>query len=242
MLAFSTLRLSASPLLVSAASSLTDVLIGLAGQAEAFIGTPLQFNFGGSGTLRRQIEEGAPVDVFVSAASEDMDRLEAIGRILPASRRDILSNALVLVGGPDAREPSGPGDLARLIASAKILSIGNPDSVPAGRYATQALGHLGLLQAMNGRLALAGSVREVLQHVRTGSAPLGVVFLTDALSAGASVKVLHRFPPSALDMPIAYPAAAVAGSAHPREAALYLDFLRSPVARDSFARAGFLVP
>lgn len=237
-------QVGAAPLLVSAAASLTDVLVSLKTAGEAATGMPLQFNFGGSGTLRRQIEEGAPADIFFSAAVEDMDKLDTKGLTLKGSRIEMLSNSIALVGDASAPAPPTMDDLKRILAGAKILAIGNPDSVPAGRYAMQALTSLGLKPLVDGRLAYGGSVREVLQYVYSGSAPLGIVFLTDAYSPGTAgkIKVLYRFPDSSLSVPVLYPAAIVAGSANEKAARAYLRFLQSPLAAEAFRKAGFTIP
>jgi molybdate transport system substrate-binding protein len=234
----------ASPLLVSAAASLTDVLSALRPEAEKAIGLPIQFNFGGSGSLRKQIEEGAPVDVFFPAAAEDMDRLESGKYLAAGTRADLLSNSLVLVGDPAVPPVRSTEELARLLASAKVLAVGNPDSVPAGRYATQALKALGLRSAVEGRLALGGSVREVLQFVQSGSAPLGIVFLTDAMSVrtGNPIAVLYRFTASSLASPVVYPVAVLAASRNLKAAVAFIAFLTTPAARQAFEREGFTFP
>jgi molybdate transport system substrate-binding protein len=237
-------------LIVSAAASLTEVLTALKPAAETFIGARVLFNFGGSGALRRQVEEGAPVDVFFSAAAEDMDRLEAQGLIVASSRRDILSNAMVLIG--DAGTPlNDAGQLRSLFADAEFLAVGNPDSVPAGRYAVQALMTYGLYSVVEKKLVLGGTVREVLQFVESGSAPLGIVFVTDALSvkqmprgtvaAGSPVRQLYLFPDSALKTPIRYPAAVVGASKNRETAEKLIRFYRSAAARETFRKAGFTV-
>lgn len=226
--------------IVSAAASLTDVLTALKPAAEASIGARILFNFGGSGALRRQIEEGAPVDVFFSAAAGDMDKVEAEGLVDSASRRDILSNAMVLIG--DAGTPlDDVAQLRTLLSRAEFLAIGNPDSVPAGRYAVQALGTYGLYSIVEKKLVLGGTVREVLQFVESGSAPLGIVFVTDAraVRAGSPVRQLYVFPDSALKTPIRYPVAVVSASQR-RDAAMRLvGFFQGPAAREAFEKAGF---
>ncbi|HVO38340.1 MAG TPA: molybdate ABC transporter substrate-binding protein [Spirochaetia bacterium] len=230
-------------ILVSAAASLTDVLGSLKDPAEAYIGAGIQFNFGASGTLRKQIEEGAPVDLFFSAAREDMDRLQKEGMIAPATRRDLLSNQMALIAsepGPPVTDASG---LRPLMEKAALVAIGNPDLVPAGRYAREALRSSGLLPAVEGKLVLGGNVREVLQYVESGSAPFGIVFATEARSVkkGSPVKVIWLFPPEAVATPILYPAAVVSTSKHPEAAAKMIEFLQGRAAREAFRAAGFIV-
>jgi molybdate transport system substrate-binding protein len=229
--------------LVSAASSLTDVLRALQPDAERSIGASILLNFGGSGTLRKQIEEGAPVDLFFSAASEDMDRLEKGGLLLRSSRVDLLSNSLVMVGGPESSPAASFAELRNLLASSTLVAIGNPDSVPAGRYAIQALRAMGLLPLVEGRLVRGGSVREVLQFVQSGSVPIGFVFLTDALSlpAGGETRMLYKVPSEVLGVPILYPAAVIAASRNAPTALKLLEFLRGDEARDVFTKAGFTI-
>ncbi len=228
-------------ILVSAASSLTDVLTSLKPEAEAAAGARVVFNFGGSGMLRQQIEAGARVDVFFSAAAEDMDRLVKAGLVAPGTRMDLLSNSLALIGGDGQAVPSGIGGLEALLASASLLALGNPDSVPAGRYAVQALKSLGLYGIVEKKLALAGNVRQVLQFVETGSAPLGIVFATDAASVkvGSPVKILYDFPAGSLATPVVYPVAIVAASPKRTEAGKFIAFLQGARARDAFTKAGF---
>lgn len=230
-------------ILLSAAASLTDVLAALKPEAEKRIGAKILLNFGGSGALRKQIEEGAPADLFFSAASEDMDKLQKAGLIDSATRRDLLSNAIVLVGDKSAPRIADEAALKAALASAPILAIGNPDSVPAGRYATQALKALGLYGLVEKKLALGGNVREVLQYVESGSAPYGIVFLTDAmtLKPGSSAAALYRFPDSAIATPVLYPIATVSASKAKDKAALLIDFLRGDAAKAAFEKAGFVV-
>jgi molybdate transport system substrate-binding protein len=230
-------------LLVSAAASLTDVLTALNADAEKAAGCKVLLNFGGSGALRKQIEEGAPADVFFSAAAEDVDKLEKAGLLAPGSRVDLLSNAIVLVGDSSLKAPADIAALRDLLSGASVLAIGNPSAVPAGRYATEALKSLGLYQSVESKLALGGSVRQVLQFVSSGSAPLGIVFLTDAMTIkpGDKTAILYRFPESALPTPVLYPVAVVAASKRKDAAARYVDFLRSKEAKEAFTKAGFVV-
>ena len=250
LLAFaSTAFAQKAELLVSAASSLTDVLTSLAPEAERYLDARILFNFGASGVLRKQIEEGAPVDVFFSAASEDMDRLVDAGLVAGATRRDLFSNAIVLIGaGPAGRESAGPvssvDGLRALLLSASLLALGNPDSVPAGRYAVQALTTYGLYPIVEKKLVLGGTARAVLQYVESGSAPLGIVFLTDAraVKPGSPVRVLFIFPADALTTPILYSAAVVGATKQGDRAAKLLQFFQGARARETFRRAGFIVP
>jgi molybdate transport system substrate-binding protein len=229
-------------ILVSAAASLTDVLTALAPAAEKAVGARILLNFGASGILRRQIEEGAPADVFFSASNDDMDKLESQGLILSESRKPLLSNSLVLVGAPDVRPARSVAELRTLLSAASLLAIGNPDSVPAGRYAAEALDSLGLSTVVKGRLVLGGNVREVLQYVLSGSAPLGIVFSTDALSAGSRIRTLFQFDRNAVQTPVVYPVAVVSASKKQQASIRLIEFLQGPVAREAFRKAGFTFP
>lgn len=235
-------------ILVSAAASLTDVLTGLSGQAERYIGAKVLFNFGGSGALRKQIEEGAPVDVFFSASAEDMVALEAKGLLVAGTRRDLLSNRIVLIGGPTAVPVHGEtaaaatSALKELLSSADLLAIGNPDTVPAGRYAVRALTTYGLYPVVKTKLALGGNVREVLQYVQNGSAPLGIVFATDLLAATpGSVRQVFAFPDDSLGGAILYPVALIRASKNREKALKMIAFLQSDAARNAFRAAGFIL-
>jgi molybdate transport system substrate-binding protein len=242
-MAFATSLGAQAQLLVSAASSLTDVLSSLKGGAERRIGAPIVLNFGASGNLRRQIEEGAPVDVYFSAASADMDSLEKAGLIVPGSRRDLLSNSIVLVGDRGIPKPKDAEALRPILASAELLAIGNPDSVPAGRYGVEALKSLGLYAIVGKKLVLGGTAREVLQYLESGSAPLGIVFLTDAqtIDPASPIGELYRFPESALARPVIYPIAVIAASKAKERAAAFIRFLAEPASSSAFSKAGFTI-
>lgn len=229
--------------LVSAAASLTDVLNDLGPAAEAYVGAKVTFNYGGSGTLRHQIEAGAPVDVFFSAAAEDMDKLQQEGLIAAGSRRDFLSNSMVMVGDSSQGTAATVDELRALVSRVRFFAIGNPDAVPAGRYATQALMSTGLYPLVKDKRVLGGTVREVLQFVQSGSAPLGIVFLTDFLSlkGGGDVKLVYQFPPDSVRTPIIYPIAVVAASRGQQAAGRFIQFLMSEASRERFRSAGFLV-
>jgi len=235
---------AAQDITLSAAASLADVLLQMQDEAQKFVGARIFVNLGGSGTLRRQIEEGAPVDVFFSAARGDMDKLEQEGLILPGSRKVLLRNSLVMIGEPATRPVTGPDDLRNLVSSARVIAIGNPDAVPAGRYAVEALKEYGMYDLSKTKLALGGTVREVLQFVQNGSAPLGFVFLTDALSAqpAGSIVRLFLFPAETFSVPIEYPVAVTTSSKSRANAEKLIEFLQGEIARGAFLKAGFEVP
>jgi len=229
-------------LLVSAASSLGEALEGLIPTLGSPGGRAVRLNLGASGSLRAQIEAGAPVDVYISAAPEDMDRLEKGGFLLPGSRRDFLSNGLVLVG--DLHRQGGGGDPRALLAASSLVALGNPETVPLGRYSLRALEILGWLDLVKGRTVYGGSARQVLEFVRSGSAPLGIVFRTDALSSAGrgGVIILYAFPSVALKPPPLYCIAALSTSRDPAGARALAGLLSSPEAERRYLGLGFTLP
>ena len=197
-------------------------------------------SYAGTSALARQIESGAPADIFLAANAAWMDHVEALGLTLPGSRRQIARNRLVFVTGhPDIApfEATASLDLGALLAGGR-LAVGDPDHVPAGIYARQALEALGLWPAARDRLAPAADVRAALVLVARGEAPLGIVYATDSLLV-PGVRVVATIP-AALHEPIVYPAALIAGRATPL-AARFFAFLTGPEGRAAFARAGFIV-
>jgi len=230
------------PLVVAAASSLTDVMENLSGLYAARAGSAPQLRMGATPELVRHIENGAEVDVFISADREWMDYAENAGLIAPGHTRILAGNRLVLVA-PAARPFTialAPGmNLATDLEGGR-LAIANPDAAPAGRYAREALTRLGAWEGLKSSLARAQSARDALRLVASGAAAAGVVYDTDALAAGGDVVVIGRFGED-LHTPIVYPAAAVAGGRE-AEAARFIDFLTSPEARAVFDRYGFTAP
>jgi molybdate transport system substrate-binding protein len=226
-------------LTVSVAASLQNAIAALAPLYQsAHPGVKLAFNYGGSGTLEQQIENGAPADVFISAAPGPMDKLAAAGLIDPATRRDLLRNAIVLIAPKDSAQPASFQDLAA--PGIKLIALGDPASVPAGEYGRQVLEHLGLLDAVRPKLVLAKDVRQVLSYVETGNADTGIVYATDARTS-QRVRVAE-VAPDASHQPVIYPAAAVKASVHAAEARGFLEFLAGAQAGRIFAAQGFSVP
>ncbi|MGA2640253.1 MAG: molybdate ABC transporter substrate-binding protein [Spirochaetia bacterium] len=242
--AWSTATSASQDITLAAAANLTDVLFQIQDDAQKAVGVQIFVNLGLSGTLRRQIEEGAPVDVFFSAAHEDMEALAKEGLIIPGSRRDFLRDSLVMIGEPGMKPAAGPQEVRYLLKSAHAIAICNPDSMPAGRYAVEALKKYGMYDSAKTRLALGGSFREVLQLVQNRSVPLGLVFLTDALSAqrSGSIVRIFRFPAETFSEPIVYPVAVTTASRNKSKAEKLIEFLQGDVARGVFEKAGFEVP
>jgi molybdate transport system substrate-binding protein len=233
-------RAAADDIVVFAAASLTNAL-GEIGQAfERQGGVKAAFSFASSSTLAKQIENGAPAQVFFSADTEWMDYLEKLRRIAPGSRADLLGNRLVLIAPADSNlsVTLKPGvDFASLLKGG-LLATGDPDHVPVGKYAKVALGKLGAWDAISGRIARADSVRAALALVERGEAPLGIVYATDAAVA-PKVKVIAVFSED-LHPPIIYPAALVQGRSAPA-AVRFLDYLKTPEAKAVFQKYGFSV-
>ena len=221
---------------VSAAISLKDALdeIGRLYQAR-HPGAKVAFNYGGSGTLQRQIEQGAPVDIFFSAAETQMDGLAAQGLLATDTRRDIVANTLVLIAPATSGMVKDFPDLARLYVS--VIALGEPGTVPAGMYARQTLEHMGLFAAVEKKIVYAKDVRAVLTYVETGNADAGLVYRTDALSS-RKVRVVATAPADAHD-PIVYPAAVLKNSKHAAAAREFMDFLAGREARAVFEKYGF---
>ena len=227
-------------LTVSAASSLRDALTEIAGRFEAeHPGTRVRLNFGASGALRQQIEHGARVDVFVSAAERPMDALAERGLIDPASRRTLAGNELVLVvPAGEAATVDGFEDLAS--PGVERVAIGAPASVPAGEYALQALRALGIAEAVEGKTVYAQHVRQVLAYVESGNVDAGIVYRTDA-AASDRVRVAAAAPPGT-HRPVTYPLAVVGSTRHPREARAFAEYLQGADAAAVLERHGFRVP
>jgi molybdate transport system substrate-binding protein len=215
---------------VLAAASLQEALSEVANAWAAQGHSAPVLAFAGTSALARQVEQGAPANLFISADEEWMDTLEDKGLLRSGSRTDLLSNRLVLIA-PLGSEAAGLADLGD-----GRLALADPDAVPAGRYARAALEHLGEWPHVSARLAPAENVRAALALVERGEVALGVVYATDA-QASAKVRVVETFPAES-HPPIRYPAAILAESSHPDTAAL-LAFLASPEAARIFARHGF---
>jgi len=198
-------------------------------------------SFASSSTLAKQIENGAPAEVYISANEKWMDYLEKNGLIVPSSRFDLLGNQIVLIAPADSTISVviAPGfDLANALADGKLV-MGDPDHVPAGIYGKQALENLGVWESVKSKVARAKDVRAALALVERGEAPLGVVYATDA-AISDKIKVVGTFPKDS-HPPIVYPAALVAGKDTP-EARSFLEFLKGSEAGTVFKKYGFSMP
>ena len=226
---------------LSVAVSLKDVTEEL-GRAfmSAHPGVRLRYNFGASGDLQKQIEAGAPVDVFLSAAARQMDDLEKGGLIVGPSRRAFARNVLTVVKPADSRiDITKPADL--LEAQVGRIVIGSPKSVPAGQYAEESLRALGLWDRVQSKLVFAENVRQALDYVARGEVDAGFVYATDAATRAQGVKEAFR-PPDDSYRPVIYPGAVVAATKQPVLAGAFLDLLGSPQGRTVLSRFGFQPP
>jgi molybdate transport system substrate-binding protein len=225
---------------VFAAASLKNVLDDVGAAYTARTGGAVKFSYAASGAIARQVEQAAPADVYISADSEWMDYLQKRGLIVPASRRDLITNHLALIAPAKSTvrlqlSPNAP--LAAALGPTGRLAVAGPD-VPAGRYARAALTALGMFDSVKDKLAPAENVRAALMFVARGECPLGIVYDTDAKIEPA-VRIVALFPENSHPA-IVYPVALVAASHNPQGPA-FLQFAESPKAAAIFRKYGFLI-
>jgi molybdate transport system substrate-binding protein len=222
---------------VFAAASLTNALQDLGDAFTKDTSVPVRFSFAASSALARQIENGSRADMFFSADLEWMDYLQARNLIQPATRHDVLGNQLVLIAPVDSKIKLkiGPHFALAEAVGKSHLATGDPESVPVGRYAHEALANLGVWDQVATRLVRADSVRSALAFVDRGEAALGIVYATDAM-VDKNVRVVGMFPPDS-HKPIIYPVAltSVAGS----DAAKFLAYIRGSAGDLTFKHYGF---
>jgi molybdate transport system substrate-binding protein len=240
VLGFSMHVQAAETVTVFAAASLTNALTDLGAAFEKKGAGKAIFSFAASSTLAKQIENGAPANVFISADEEWMNYLSRKGLMIPASQRVIVRNRLVLVAPREsaAQLDVKPGFSLVSLMGDGLLAVGDPDHVPAGRYAKMALQRLGVWAEVETKLARADNVRAALALVERGECPLGVVYATDAaISKGSNI--VGTFPESS-HPPVTYPAGIVSGKDSPGSRD-FLEFLESPEAKSVFEKYGFVV-
>ncbi|WP_010493273.1 molybdate ABC transporter substrate-binding protein [Paenibacillus elgii] len=227
-------------LTVSAAASLTDALKEIQTTYESKnAGIKLNFNFGASGALQQQIEQGAPADVFLSAAAKNMKALVDKQLVDAAQQKNLLVNELVVVVPEGGQAQVGTvGDLAK--PEVKHVAIGEPESVPAGGYAKEALTNTKQWDALQPKLVMAKDVRQVLTYVESGNAEAGFVYKTDALTS-KKVKIAFNVDPKTYK-PVEYPAGIVKATKHAKEAEAFYTYLQSKEAADVFTKYGFTIP
>jgi molybdate transport system substrate-binding protein len=228
---------STDEITVSAAISLKDALDEISHlYASEQAGAEVHFNLGGSGTLQRQIEQGAPVDIFISASPKEMDSLQSQGLLLSNTRRDLVRNRIVLIVPAPNTTVYGFKDLTK--AAVKTVAVGEPQTVPAGTYAQEVLTHLRIYDQLKSKLVLAKDVRQVLTYVETGNADAGIVYATDA-KISKEVTVVATAPEDS-HSPVVYPAALIKNSKNPAAAKAFLEFLAGEKARAVFQKYGFI--
>ena len=203
-------------------------------------GVKLRYNFGSSGELQKQIEAGAPVDLFISAAQRQMDELEQKRLVVSATRRVFARNVLTVIKPSDSKiDIAKPADL--LDARITKIVIGNPKTVPAGQYAEESLKALGLWEKLQPRLVYAENVRQALDYVARGEVDAGVVYTTDAVTRGQQVKEAFR-PAEDTYRPVLYPVAVVSGAKQATLAQAFVDLLLSREGQAMLGRLGFQPP
>ena len=222
-------------LTLSIAASLQDAIVEIEADYQLDHGAvDFRNNFGSSGTLAREIEQGAPVDAFLSAGTRQMDDLEAQSTLQPGTRMNLLRNSLVLIAPQDSKLTGLDGLTASGI---RLIALGDPASVPAGQYGKQTLTSLNLYDKIRSKIVLGKDVRQVLTYVKTGNADAGFVYATDA-RISSKVRVVATAPESSHD-PIIYPLAIMAASRNQPAARDFITYLSSPAARTVFLKHGF---
>lgn len=226
-------------ILIAAAASLEncfrDELIPMF--AEKHQGIAVEGSYDASGKLQAQIDDGLDADLFMSASMKNMDALVIGGKVDKSSVVDLLENRIVLIASKDSAVTDGAFED---IANASVIAIGDPESVPAGAYAKEALKNLGLWESVSARLSLGTSVTEVLTWVGENSADMGIVYATDA-AVSDKVRVIAEAPEGSLKTRVVYPVGIVTASRKKDSAKLFLEFLRSEQALLVFEKYGFAI-
>jgi molybdate transport system substrate-binding protein len=224
-------------LVVSAAVSLKNAFNEIAQIYERRTGVKIGFNFGASGALQKQIEAGAPIDIFASAGAKQMDELATENLIVASSRRDFARNVLILIQPAAGELISSFEDLRR--DDVKKIAIGNPKTVPAGQYAAQALERLKLLPAIQSKLIYGEDVRQALDYVVRGEVDAGIVYASDAMIEQGKVKTIARAPEESHDQ-ILYPIAIVKDSRRADSAQKFIELVLSAEGQSILAKHGFV--
>lgn len=225
-------------LLISAAASLQDAMkdVGKLYQ-EKNRSSKIIYNFASSGTLQQQIEQGAPVDVFLSAAEKQINALEKKDLLLEGTRKNLLKNQVVLITPKNANTAQISGFKDLTSERVKRLSIGEPQSVPAGQYSREVLTSLNLYDQLKPKIVFAKDVRQVLTYVEAGNVDAGIVYATDA-KVSDQVNVVTTAPENT-HSPIIYPVAVIKQSKNPAAAKAFIQFLTSEPAKVVFKKYGF---
>ena len=230
-------------LTISAAASLKDILeaIGKIYQQE-HPDTKIIYNFASSGLLQHQIEQGAPVDIFISAATEKMDALEKKNLLLTETRRNLLKNQIVLITSKNNKQNNLKVNNFSDLTTKEIttIALGKPESVPAGKYAQEILTSFKIADRINSKAVYGKNVRQVLNYVATGNADAGIVYRTDA-QVSDRVQIVATAPENT-HSPVIYPIAVIKDSDHPAAATKLVEFLSTPEVRAIFEEHGFVSP
>ncbi|MFC5603371.1 molybdate ABC transporter substrate-binding protein [Sporosarcina koreensis] len=222
---------------ISAAASLTDALTEMKKVYETKNDhVSVTLNFGSSRKLATQIDQGAPADIFLSASEEDMDKMNEKGLVVKSSIVDFTGNSIVLIANKAVNDPVDSFEQLYSLPFDHI-TIGEPDAVPAGRYAKEVLEHLDLWMPLKDKLVMGSDVRQVLTHVEMGNAEYGIVYSTDAFISDKVVVVAEASP--SWHTPIVYPGAVVKNSNHHDEAQKFLEFLASEEGKAILQKYGF---
>lgn len=198
--------------------------------------TQITYNFASSGSLQQQIEQGAPVDVFVSAGERQMDGLDEKNLLLPGTRRNLLKNRMVLITPKNGEAITSFRDLMR--SNIEKIAIGEPRSVPAGQYAREVLTNLGIYEELQPKIVFANNVRQVLTFVETGNVDAGIVYITDALQSDRVT--VRATAPENLHSPIIYPVAVIKSSKYVENSKNFVQFLFTNAAKKVFEKYGFI--
>lgn len=229
-------KVAPKELMICAAASLTDSLTEI--QKDYVKKNPnikLTFNFGGSGTLQQQIEQGAPADLFISAGKAQVDALEQKNLLIKESRVNLLGNDLVLIVGKDNKSITSVQDLTK--SEVGKIGVCAPESAPAGKYAKESLTNLKLWDTIQPKVVLAKDVTQVLNYVESGNTDAGFLYQSDA-QGSTKVKVVTIVPASS-HSPIVYPAAVITGTKNKQESEDFLKYLQTSDTQQIFVKHGF---
>lgn len=224
---------------VLAAASLTDALDEIIAEYEKDADCTITASYAGSGDLVQQIEGGAPCDIFISASKSNMDQLEEEGYIDTETRQDLLVNTLTLIATKEKADVVTMDNLTS--DEIGTIAVGEPETVPAGKYASQVFDNKGIASALEGKLVYAKDVRAVLNYVESGDADCGFVYRTDALLLDEDAGVIIGDVDSDLHDAIVYPAAILTDAPQADGAADFYEFLQSDFAKEVFEKYGFTI-
>ena len=228
---------STKDITVSAAISLKNAFEEIGRVYEGQYGIKCIFNFGGSGDLAKQIAGGAPADVFASAAQKDMDDIEKQGLIVTGTRADFAANSIVLIV-PAGTKTSLKSFRGLKATEIKKIAVGNPKTVPAGRYAEEVCNFYQLLPAIKDKLIYAENVRQVLDYVVRGEVDAGVVYTTDAAISAKEVKVIATAPETS-HKPVVYPITVIKGTKSEADAKAFISLVLSQKGKEILQKYGF---